>query len=191
MSQGYGIIDIHDKEIAVGYYVTYDGEITFPSHRDGEIVEALKALNHRHDLKGGGRHPKSGDPYEDYWFSWMPPRYHEDESLQTVADILMMLGFDTNRTVADANGYTTIEVTYDNKIGSEEIFLNELAKFGWVDIYATGEDGDKWRYLSTKGDLLQYNGYVSYDDLRPISTNKVLEERAERSKFTLDSQASV
>ena len=188
----------------MGYYVTYDGEVTFPTHREGEIVEALKALNHRHDLKTGGRFPipPDSDPYDNYWFAWMPSRYHEDESLQTVADILMMVGFDTNRTVADANGYTTIEVTYDNKIGSEEIFLNELAKFGWVDIYATGEDGDKWRYLSKQGDLLQYNGYVSYDDLRPISTTTAIEQRAEywvsaqaereqRSKEVLDSQGSI
>jgi hypothetical protein len=175
----------------VGYYVTYEGEITFPSNREDEIVAALKALNHRHDLKTGGRSPRTGDPYEDLWFSWLPSRYHEDERLDNVESFLIMLGFDVNSTDADANGYTTIAVTYDNKIGSEEVFLNELAKFGWVDIYATGEDGDRWRYLSKEGDLLQYNGYVSYDDLRPTSTTDLLEQRAERSKFALDSQASV
>ena len=178
----------------MGYYVTYDGEITFPSHRDGEIVEALKALNHRHDLKTGGRSPRSGDPYEDYWFSWMPSRYHEDESLQTVVDILHMLGFDTNET-EKVGGYTVISVTYDNKIGSEEIFLNELAKFGWVDIYATGEDGEKWRYLSTKGELLSYNGYVSYDDLAPTRVEQTIQQRGEMwAQFRnspLDSQASI
>ena len=174
----------------MGYYVTYDGEVSFPTEREGEIVAALKALNHRHDLKTGGRFPKSGDPYEDYWFSWLPPRYHEDERLDNVESILIMLGFDTND-IRQQGGYTTIAVTYDNKIGSEEVFLNELAKFGWVDIYATGEDGDKWRYLSSHGDLLQYNGYVSYDDLRPISTTKVLEERAERAKLTLDNASSI
>lgn len=174
----------------MGYYVTYDGEVSFPTAREGEIVEALKALNHRHDLKPAGRFPKTGDPYEDYWFSWLPSRYHEDERLDNVESILIMLGFDT-KVIGEHNGYTTIVVTYDNKIGSEEVFLNELSKFGFVDIYATGEDGDKWRYLTKDGDLLQYNGYVSYDDLRPISTNKVLEERSERSRFALDAQASI
>ena len=185
----------------MGYYVTYDGEVSFPTDREGEIVAALKALNHRHDLKPAGRFPKTGDPYEDYWFSWLPSRYHEDETLQTVVDILHLLGFDTNET-QKVGGYTTIAVTYDNKIGSEEIFLNELSKFGFVDIYATGEDGDKWRYLAKDGDLLQYNGYVSYDDLRPTSVAKAIEERAEywakaeadrdkRSKEVLDSQASI
>lgn len=165
----------------MGYYVTYEGEVGFPTHREDEIVAALKALNHRHELKVGGRFPipPDSDPYDNYWFSWLPPRYHEDESLQTVEDILVMLGFDAYNAVAGANGYTTIQVTYDNKIGSEDIFLNELSKFGFVDIYATGEDGDKWRYLTKDGDLLQYTGYVSYDDLRPISTTRVLEERAE------------
>jgi hypothetical protein len=184
-------MDIHDKETVMGYYVTYDGEVSFPTHREGEIVEALKALNHRHDLKTGGRHPKTGDPYEDYWFSWLPSRYHEDERLDNVQSILELLGFDCFDYETAAEGWTTYSVTYDNKIGSEEIFLNELSRFGTVDIYATGEDGDRWRYLTKDGDLLQYNGYVSYDDLRPISTNKLLEERAERAKLTLDNASSV
>lgn len=162
----------------MGYYVTYEGEITFPSDREDEIVAALKALNHRHDLKTGGRSPRSGDPYEDYWFSWMDSRYHEDDSLQTVEDVLRLLGFDNFYTEITGD-QTTLTVTYDNKMGSEDVFLNEISKFGEVDLYVTGEDGDKWRYLTKDGELLSYNGYVSYDDLAPTRVEQTIQQRGE------------
>lgn len=178
----------------MGYYVTYEGEISFPSNREDVIVDALKALNHRHELKGGGRHPKTGDLYDDYWFAWMPSRYHEDESLSTLQSILEMLGFEQTYSETD-NGWTTITVTYDNKIGSEEIFLNEISRFGRIDIYASGEDGDKWRYLTVNGELLQYTGAVSYDDLRPSNVGKAIQQRAEYGLkslgLALDSQPSI
>lgn len=187
----------------MGYYVTYEGEITFPSHREDEIVAALKALNHRHDLKTGGRSPRTGDPYEDYWFSWLPSRYHEDESLQTVEDILRLLGFETNSwenkprhsRPSSKDGWTTISVTYDNKIGSEDVFLNEISKFGEVDVYVNGEDGDKWRYLTKNGELLSYNGYVSYDDLAPTRVEQTIQQRgdmwAQFRNSPLDAQTSI
>lgn len=178
----------------MGYYVTYEGEITFPSDREDEIVAALKALNHRHDLKTGGRSPRSGDPYEDAWFSWLPSRYHEDDSLQTVEDVLRLLGFDNFYTEITGD-QTTLTVTYDNKMGNEDVFLNELGKFALVDLYVTGEDGDRWRYLTKDGELLSYNGYVSYDDLSPTRVEESVQQRgnmwAHLRNTPLDSQASI
>lgn len=178
----------------MGYYVTYEGEITFPSDREDEIVAALKALNHRHDLKTGGRSPRSGDPYEDYWFSWLPSRYHEDDLLQTVEDVLRLLGFD-DFYAEIAGDQTTLTVTYDSKMGSEDVFLNEISKFGEVDLYVTGEDGDKWRYLTKDGELLSYNGYVSYDDLAPDRVEQTIQQRgkmwASFRNSPLDSQTLI
>lgn len=170
----------------MGYFVTYEGDLTYPRADEDRIVEALRNLNHRHELKSGGRHPRTGDPYEDLWFSWLPSRWHEDEGL-TVKSILELVGFSVDERMRYESPLTlAYSISYDNKTGDEEVFLTELAKFASIDLYCSGEDGDKWRYLSKPdGELYQYHGYTSYDDLAPTKVTVAIRERAEYRERSL------
>jgi len=151
----------------VGYYVTYEGTISYPRADEQRLAEELWNLNHQHDLKNGGVHPKSGDPYEDNWFSWMPTRWHENEP--SVREVLEMLGFTVDEPIFDEEEVSYI-VAYDNKIGDEDKFIATLAEHGAeITIYARGEDGDGWRWRSDhsrghSGELLVSNEYRTYSE---------------------------
>jgi len=130
-------------------------------------VAALKALNHDHGMKRGGG-GSSDDPYENKWYSWMPPRYHENDDLRSVRHILEMLGFEVGATrKADTNVYT---VTYDNKSGQEDVFLNRLAEFAHIVIEVKGEDGAMWRWVNTSvgHPLMEQQGVVQWVDHRTV-----------------------
>lgn len=147
------------KGCKMGYYVRYEGTITVPPAKHDNILEALKNLNHRHDLKHGGAFGAnvSPDPYESRWFSWMPPRYHEQ--VESVWDVLELLGFD-----GTPNESGVYEVYYDSKTGDEDLFLEELVRNGGeVDLYATGEDDHHWHLISEDGQLRSRTGRVVYD----------------------------
>jgi len=149
----------------VGYYVDYEGTISYPRADEQRLAEALWALNHRHDLKNGGRHPKSGDPYEDNWFSWMPTRWHDDEP--SVREVLEMLGFVVDEPLPNEERISYV-VAYNNKIGDEDKFIATLAEHGAdITIYCRGEDGEGWRWRSDhsyghSGELLVSNEYRVY-----------------------------
>lgn len=156
----------------MGYYVTMNGEVQFQRSEEARIVEGLKALNHRHDLKTGGRSPKTGDPYEDNWFAWVPSRYHEDESLVTVAGVLALLGVESEEGAEYGDGLVTLTVTYDNKNGAHDVFLDALASLGCsVDVEVRGEDGERWMWTTRvpggDGSLHTMNARTVYDDPYP------------------------
>lgn len=142
----------------MGYYVNAHGTIEMPRSMEIEAVHALKMLNYRHELKRGGMlgHGAPDDPFRSKWFSWVPERYHEDPSLNSVASILDMVGFTNTRSrMAGLNVYT---VNYDNKTGQEEVFLNVLADYAQIRIEAVGEDGTRWLWVNAKaGAPLEYH----------------------------------
>lgn len=154
----------------MGYYVNYYGTITIPNGvNEGMVVQKLKDLNHRHDLKTGGQSPKVGDPYEDTWFAWLPAKYHEDENLKTVEDILDMLGFAVTKWDSPELGQE-LRVQYDSKTGAEEHFLQVMAQEGLlIDLEAEGEDGAKWHYITDDNQLLEQVAEVSWSAPRPVS----------------------
>ena len=149
----------------MGYYVTYEGTISYPRADERRLAEELWNLNHQHDLKNGGQHPKSGDPYEDNWFSWMPTRWHESEP--SVREVLEMLGFEVEEPLRDEERISYV-VSYDNKMGDEDKFIATLAEHGAdITIYGRGEDGEGWRWRSDhsyghSGELLVSNEYRTY-----------------------------
>ena len=127
----------------MGYYVTGKGSISFDVDKEEALVKVLKDLNHQHHLKTGGTWPKTGDPYKDSWFAWMPAKYHEDENLNSVVKILEMLGFSCEEKATPTVKF--VDVYYDNKTGAEQIFIEALAKSGaFVNIVWEGEEGERW-----------------------------------------------
>jgi hypothetical protein len=140
----------------MGYYVQYDGSIHIPDDRRDDILQALKDLNHRHELKRGGRFPATGDPYEDTWFSWMPAKYHE--TVESVEDVLSLLGFEGME-----RGQSRHYVHYDNKMGDERIFLQTIVQAGGeVHLGARGEDGALWLYRGADGLFQELDGEIVY-----------------------------
>lgn len=173
----------------MGYYVNYYGTIIIPSNVNEEVVvQKLKDLNHRHDLKTGGQHPKVEDPYEDTWFAWLPARYHEDENLKTVEDILDMLGFAVTKWDSPESGQE-LRVQYDSKTGAEEHFLQVMAQEGLeIDLEAEGEDGAKWHYLTDDKQLLEQFAEVSWSAPMPVSNR--LAEQTEMLKMIANAFAA-
>jgi hypothetical protein len=165
----------------MGYYVTAHGTVILPRSLEGDAVNAVRMLNYQHEMKRGRRSPKTGDPFADHWFAWMPERYHEDPNLRTVGDILEMVGFEVQaHRNAGLNVYT---VTYDNKTGQEEVFLNVLADYAQVEIEAVGEDGERWKWVNVKaGAPLEYHtATITYGRYASVS------QMVESERRTLDS----
>lgn len=151
----------------MGYYITAEGTVEVPVRDEAAAVAALKALNHDHGMKRGGG-GSSDDPYENKWYSWMPPRYHEDENLRSVRHILEMLGFEVS---LYTDGVTNVySVFYDNKNGQESVFLNTISKYGRVSIRVKGEDGAMWRWYNTSvgQPLIEQEAVVEWVDVRTV-----------------------
>jgi len=148
----------------MGYYVNLiDSDWFIPKEREAAALQALRDLNFRHELKSGGRSPESGDPFDDKWFAWMPPRYHEEQDL-TVAKVLQYLGFES----ADSNEFgTSCGGYYDSKTGSEEIFMMTLAPFVQDGSYMEwqGEDAERWRWVFRDGTMVIQEAIVTWRDL--------------------------
>lgn len=126
----------------MGYYITLvESDWTLPKENYDAALGALQALNHKHQLKRGGRHPETDDPFESKWFSWMPPRYHEE--VESPKEVFEMLGFDCHE---NDDGLHLDH--YDNKTGQEELFLAVVAP--WVtdgsSLTFRGEEGEHFRY---------------------------------------------
>ena len=169
----------------MGYYIDGYGSVEFDKADESRLVQVLKDLNHKHELKTGGRFPKSGDPYEDSWFAWMPSKYHEDESLNTVQSIMEMLGFECRE--IDNGDTIKLDMDYNSKAGSEHVFIRALAENGANVFFSwTGEEGERWNVrsadnkLETQSSYLTWSNWVPDTDGGPIAEwNEVLRRVAD------------
>lgn len=171
----------------MGYYISYEGTVDFHKRDEDKLVNAIRNLNFRHDLKTGGSFPKApdADPFSNTWFSWLPPRYHEDPEINSVDAILLMLGFQTSSDCGprydDGTNIISIEVSYDDKTGAERIFLAELARNGAaIRLEYRGEDGDTGLLQTADGRLVEYYGFTEYSWDTPHDVLDREEESAKR-----------
>ena len=160
----------------MGYYINAHGTITMPRSLEAEALNALKMLNYNHEAKRGGLlgAGEKGATFDTRWYSWMPTHWHE--TVASVEEVLEMLGFGTvKQRQAGLNVYT---VTYDNKTGQEDVFLNCLADYAQVDIEASGEGGERWKWANAKaGSPLMYlTADVTYSPHATV-TNLIAKER--------------
>lgn len=159
----------------MGYYVNGYGSLEFPADMEAELVQSLKDLNHRHELKRGGQHPKVGDPYEDTWFSWMPSRYHEDESLTTVADILELVGFDCSENKRGED--IVLSLNYDSKTGCEQLFIEHLGLMGAkLNMHWEGEDHEEWEVQASNKTVQSRESSKSWSDWGSYSVQDQIAE---------------
>lgn len=150
----------------MGYYIDIEECEFFLAKQDFEkAYKACVALNDRDDLKSGGgggftlpngEKMKWGDPRPEgmnyhpmKWFSWMEPDY--PETLKTFPEILIQLGFDISY---DESG-NICGLSYNSKIGDEELFLEAIAPFVKSGSYISwiGEDHNMWRYEFNDGKM--------------------------------------
>ena len=166
----------------MGYYVDGYGAVEVLKEDEDRLVQELKDLNHRHELKTGGRFPKTGDPYEDSWFAWVPNDYHKNDELTTVKSIMEMLGFNVRE--QDEVGRVSLSMDYSDKTGAEHVFLRALAEAGAdVSFEWTGEEHERWMVrsknnrLETRSSYLSWGEWVPDEDAGPIAHwNQVIGE---------------
>lgn len=108
------------------------------------LLQALKDLNKRDDLKTGGawgQLPDGTMGQTEKWFAWMPADY--DQTVTSAAEVFEELGF----TVTTEDDGTLILEEYDSKAGAEDLFLMAAAPFVTAGSYLEweGEDGERWR----------------------------------------------
>lgn len=146
----------------MGYYVSGNGTFRIAPEREADALAALHALNWRNDLKRGGRWPRTPDapenePREDIWFAWMPWNYHE--TTDSVDAVLEAVGF--TFTTADDG---TRAVSYDDKMGCEDVFLDALGPFvdAGGEMTWTGEDSTHWRCRFDGTQTVWENGMVVF-----------------------------
>ena len=145
----------------MGYYVRIEetaSNFKIKKENFERGYEIVCDLN-RHDyLKHGGKFggdptPKPADSKScagnpDVWFSWMPWNY--DELCGNLVEVLEMVGFGVE--FDDAGNISGL--SYDDKTGCEETFLNALKPVIEEGSYLTwvGEEGGEWfSSLSRKG----------------------------------------
>jgi len=136
----------------MGYYVSItDSTFTIAPENLDEAFRRLCALNDDDNLKTGGRYgpptncnkndprPAGAEFHPARWFSWMDANY--PTKCETACDVLMMLGFECEF----LDDGSLIIVSYDNKTGQEQLFLETLSNLATGYIAWQGEDSSEWK----------------------------------------------
>lgn len=131
----------------MGYFVSGNSNnFRLKAGQDQAIMDGMRELNKRDDLKQGGSYGPNGA--REYWFSWM-----NDVDFQNndVGVFLEAVGFEVDK---DENG-DIVHLSYDNKTGQEDLFFAVLAPFiedGSI-IEWRGEDDERWMWEFTGGKM--------------------------------------
>lgn len=155
----------------MGYYARGYGHISIRQDQLAPAYEAMCELNQHDDMKNGGSWGGGGVDKEDTrpagmnyhparWFSWLDADY--PTKCGDFDAVLKELGFDFSVTpLANELIYT---LTYDNKVGQEDLFFEAIAPFvsdgqvEWV-----GEDESFWKWQFENGEIRTLRGTVVYE----------------------------
>lgn len=138
----------------MGYFATGTGRFTISDDKRVEAYHALCKLNDRDEWKRGGSYGGENDSttkrpaglnyHPGRWYSWLEPNY--PETCHDLIDILQALGFDIDDAQHSGTGLTTFFISYNDKVGQEDLFLEALSPYlisGYIEWQ--GEDGEWWR----------------------------------------------
>lgn len=155
----------------MGYYVQGYGNITIQKSNEEKAYQAMCALNDLDHLKRGGSwsaltdadgsRPSGMGFHPNRWFSWMDPNY--PETCQDFLSVLNDLGFGVE-VDSVSNGHTDYRVSYDNKSGQEDLFLEAIAPYvegGSIEWF--GEDGERWLNKFENGTMATLVGKIVYE----------------------------
>lgn len=107
----------------MGTYIDISGSMTYDEKNADAIVQALKDLNKKDDLKRGGSYGKDG---REYWFSWVDEKY--DEYLTDVEQLFSSVLCWDYTTHCD-DGKVSFEFSYNDKWGQHEVFFLTMAPY--------------------------------------------------------------
>lgn len=154
----------------MGYYIsTVEVDFFLSKVNFDDAYKAMCALNDRDDLKrggsfGGGDDARSNRPaglnyHPHKWFSWLDANY--PDKCKTAPEILQQLGFELSY---DADG-NIVYLSYDNKAGQEDLFLEAIAPFVKRNSYIIwrGEDGEHWKQIFVDNRTITKAGYLTFD----------------------------
>ena len=139
----------------MGYNVILT-ESTVVVPENEQVLQALKDLNKRDDLKTGGSW--TGGGWTERWFAWMTPDY--DKTVTSAQEVFEMLGFDCEK-FDDASFKLA---GYDNKTGAEAHFISAIAEYlpEGSSMYWIGEDYARFAVTIRDGKTLVSD--VTYAD---------------------------
>jgi hypothetical protein len=143
----------------MGYYITLE-EANFRIPETEQVLNVLKDLNKRDDLKTGGSWENGKQTR--VWFAWMPEDY--DKTVKSVAQVFDLLGFETN--TEDYDGEYVGLTYYNSKAGSEDIFIEAVAPFVEDGCYLEwrGEEGERWRQVVRQGKIHTQSATTVWSD---------------------------
>ena len=131
----------------MGYYVSgYSNNFRLKAGQDKAIMDKMRELNKRDDLKQGGSY--SGGKQTGYWFSWMNDADFDGNDIGT---FLEAVGFEVEQ---DEDG-DIIRLQYDSKTGQEDLFFAVMAPFieDGSTIEWKGEDDALWLWKFEGGKM--------------------------------------
>jgi hypothetical protein len=156
----------------MGYYVDItESNIFISKDKLQDCYEAMCKLNDIDDKKSGGGYTSEGlncnsprpegmNYHPAKWFSWMDANY--PEKCKNMEDILHELGFENIR--YDENG-NLIDLSYNSKIGDEELFFESMARFIYPGSYINwrGEDNEIWQWYFDGENLLTKTATITWE----------------------------
>lgn len=150
----------------MGYYTSIiDCDFFLDKQHFNDVYQRMCELNDYHDLKRGGSYGKNNDVDQgerypkNKWFSWMD--YNYPETCKDIFEILNQIGLEYILEDGDI-----VRLSYDNKTGNEDYFLNCFAGFVPDGSYITfkgQEDDDYYKFVFENGKMTRYDGSVRID----------------------------
>ena len=125
----------------MGTYIDISGTMHYDEKNAGAIIQALKDLNKRDDLKRGGSYGPNSE--REYWFSWTDKNY--DEGLTEVDHLFShVLGWDYSSLLV--KNQVCFDFSYNDKWGQHEVFFLAIAPYlDHLFIYHNCDEADhKW-----------------------------------------------
>lgn len=109
----------------MGTYIDITGTLSYKKENLPKIIQAVKDLNKRDDLKRGAAY--SGGIAAAKWFAWIPEHY--EDTVDSMEDILeVLLRFDC---YMESETEDTVEYSfsYSDKWGQHEVFFISMAPY--------------------------------------------------------------
>jgi len=147
----------------MGYYVHTEGSnFHIKKENFDAAFERACELNKHDELKSGGT--IGGDGVRARWFSWVAEDY--DKTCTTLAQV-----FDQFRLEPVYYNGDIVEITFDSKIGDEDLLLAYIAPFVEDGSYIEwrGEEGERWRHIFQNGVMKTSHAVITFPEPEEFS----------------------
>ena len=150
----------------MGYYVSYNIDVVIPKDKVRPCLAAINALHSDENLEsrasGGqsGRDSASLPLRQRKWYSFT--RNPGDNGFMDLLDAFTTWRFEPH--TCNEDGDIALGYWNGEKLGDESILFETIAPFvkegGTIE--AQGEEGEKWRFLFTNGQMKTQQAVISW-----------------------------